>query len=120
MVLMMHYSPSITSLASPDPILIAFRTLAFGALSPTKLWVHPLKMSLSAPSPSAPLTHCVRSKSSSLAYRLAFVIYMYVYSFIFGLFVCVFHLIMLVTNELTKSQQACKRRFPLFEKLAGL
>ena len=36
-----------------------------GALSPTKLRVHPLKMSLS--------THFVRSKSSSLANRLAFV-----------------------------------------------
>ena len=51
----------------------------FGALSPTKLWVHPLKMSLSTPSPPhTPLTHFVRSKSSSLAYRLAFVKYMYV------------------------------------------
>ena len=40
----------------------------FGALSPTKL-----------PPPHTPLTHFVCSKSSSLAYRLAFVIYKYSY-----------------------------------------
>ena len=46
----------------------------FGALSPGKLRVHPLKWCLFASyPPHAQLTHFVRSISSSLAYRLAFV-----------------------------------------------
>ena len=89
MMLMMHYSASIASLASPDPMFTtAFLTLALErswALSPTKLRVHPLKMCLLAPSPHphTPLSHFVRSKSSSLAYRLAFVIYIYIYIYMY-------------------------------------
>ena len=58
------------------PHFHCFSDLRFGALSPTKLRVHPLKFSsLLRPHP---LTHFVRSKSSSLAYRLAFVISQYI------------------------------------------
>ena len=53
------------------PHFDCFSDSRFGALSPTKLQVHPLKMCLSAPSPPhTPLTHFVRSKSSRRAYRL--------------------------------------------------
>ena len=56
------------------PHFHCFSDPRFGALSPTKLRVRPLKLCLFATSPHTPLTHFVRSKSSSLAYRLAFVI----------------------------------------------
>ena len=59
------------------PHFHCFSDPRFGALSPSKLRVHPLKWCLfaaSPPTPPWPLTHFVRSKSSSLAYRLAFVI----------------------------------------------
>ena len=57
------------------PHFLCFSDPRFGALSPTKLWVHPLKRSLSTTNPPhTPLTHFVPSKTSSLAYRPAFVI----------------------------------------------
>ena len=66
------------------PHFHCFSDPRFGALSPTKLWVNPLKMSLSTTTPPhTPLTHFVRSKSSSLAYRLAFVIFYILNIFIF-------------------------------------
>ena len=78
---MMHYSASIASLASPDPIFIAFLTLALerSPRSPSQ------KAPLNDHPPHTPFTHFVRSKSSSLAYRLAFVIYpMFISSDAFG------------------------------------
>ena len=75
MMLMMHYSASIASLASPDLIFTAFLTLALGR-SPHQAPGSPSQIvPFSSPPPHTSLTHFVRSKSSSLAYRLAFVIY---------------------------------------------
>ena len=59
----LYVGPCLHSIAHPR----------FGALSPTNLRARPLKLCLFATSPHTPLTHFVRSKSSSLAYRLAFV-----------------------------------------------
>ena len=74
MVLMMHDSASMTSLASPDLIFTAFRTLALRSPPPSSGFTLS-KGSAQRPShPHTPLPHFVRPKSSSLAYRLAFVI----------------------------------------------
>ena len=75
-VLMMHYSASITSLASPDPVFTAFLTLALERSPPPSSGFTLSKGPPQQPPPH-PLTHFVRSKSSSLAYRLAFVIFIY-------------------------------------------
>ena len=58
------------------PHFYCFSDPRFGALSPTKLRVRPLQVEpfRDLPPTHTPLTHFVRSKSSSLAYRLAFVI----------------------------------------------
>ena len=93
MMLMMHYSASIASLASPDPIFTAFLTLALERSPPPssgftlskcpklcrRITFFDLKeQKVRKPVRSCvcvcPLTHFVRSKSSSLAYRRAFVI----------------------------------------------
>ena len=64
-----HYITRITK-----PHFHCFSDPRFGALSPTKLWVHPIKGSTQRPPhPHTPETHFIRPKSSSLAYRLAFV-----------------------------------------------
>ena len=62
-----HYITRITR-----PHFHCFSNPCFGALSPTKLWVS--KGPRQRPPLHTPLTHFVHSKSSSLAYGLAFVI----------------------------------------------
>ena len=71
-MLMMHYSASITSLASPNPMFTAFPTLALERSPPPSSGSPYQKVLLS--DHHTRLTHFVRPKSSSLAYRLAFVI----------------------------------------------
>ena len=61
MTLMMHYSASIASLASPDPIFHCFSDPRFGALSPGKLRVHPLKWRLFASYPPPHPLNSLRS-----------------------------------------------------------
>ena len=74
--LMMHYSASIASLASPDPIFTAFLTLALECSPPPSSGFTLSKGPSQQPPPPTPplhtaLAHFVRSKGSSLAYRLA-------------------------------------------------
>ena len=68
MMLMMHYLASIASLASPDPIFTPFLTLALERSPPPSSGFTLSKGAFShpPPPPHTPLTHFVRSKSSSL------------------------------------------------------
>ena len=81
LLLMMHYPASIASLASPDPIFTAFLTLALERSPHQAPGSPPQTVPFRTLPPHTPLTHFVRSKNSSLAYRLAFVMYIYIYMY---------------------------------------
>ena len=61
MMLMMHYSASITSLASPDPIFTAFLTLALERSPHQAPGSPPQTVPFRTLPPHTPLTHFVRS-----------------------------------------------------------
>ena len=73
MMLMMHYSASFTSLASPNHFFDAFLTLLLNALPHQAQGSTSQKWPLRDHPPHTPFIHFVHPKNSSLAYRLAFV-----------------------------------------------
>ena len=77
MMLMMHYSVSFTSLASPNHFFDAFLTLLLNALPHQAQGSTSQKVASARTPPHTPFIHFVHPKNSSLAYRLAFVIYLH-------------------------------------------